>query len=285
MAACRERGDDAGGGFFGAELPVPVALVEAERHESVVGGPQQQRRREWSVRVGGGDELDDALLQPRSVRCAARGQLVAALEQQLVGPETAAAIALDVTDAVAAQRAVETAVERFGVPDVIVTNAGRADIESIADAELSSLRAIVATNLWGVVNVVKAALPLLRAAGRGHLVQISSVSGRLAPAPGLGPCVAAKFAAEGFLEAIALEVAPFGIRVTMIEPGRMATTIASSMRIPEPSTPYAPLAAAWGNGATRGVPPAAAARFVLEITELDRPPLRVPPGAEPTTAN
>jgi NAD(P)-dependent dehydrogenase (short-subunit alcohol dehydrogenase family) len=195
-------------------------------------------------------------------------------------PDTAAAFPLDVTDPDAARRATREAVERFGVPDVIVTNAGYSDIVSIEDADLDALHSVVDTNLWGVVNVVKAALPLLREAGRGHVVHISSVSGRLAPRPGLAPYVTAKFAAEGFLEALALEVADFGVQVSIVEPGRMATSIASSMAIPEPSEPYAdllrPLTSAFAGGAVSGTDPRDAADFVLRLTELDRPPLRIP---------
>ncbi|MCU1686953.1 MAG: short-chain dehydrogenase/reductase [Amycolatopsis sp.] len=205
------------------------------------------------------------------------GDLVAAY------PRSAAAFALDVTDAAAAQAAMDAAVKHFGVPDVIITNADRADIVSIEDVGLADMHAVVDTNLWGVVNVVKAALPLLREAGRGHFVQISSVSGRLAPAPGLASYVAAKFAAEGFLEALALEVAGFGIAVTIVEPGRMATSIASSMAIPAPSQPYAALlhglASAYADGASAGTTAESAARFVLDLSALDRPPLRVPLGS------
>ncbi|XHU08267.1 SDR family NAD(P)-dependent oxidoreductase [Amycolatopsis sp. WGS_07] len=169
-----------------------------------------------------------------------------------------------------------------GVPDVVVTNAGYSDIVSIEDVDLASLRAVVETNLWGGVHVVKAALPVLREAGRGHFVQISSVTGRVAPAPGLGPYVTAKFAAEGFLEALAKEIAGFGIRVTIVEPGRMATSIVSSMAIPEPSAPYAgliaPLADTYASGASAETDPAAAARFVLEVIGLDEPPLHPPLG-------
>jgi NAD(P)-dependent dehydrogenase (short-subunit alcohol dehydrogenase family) len=197
-------------------------------------------------------------------------------------PDMAAAFALDVTDATAAEAALQAATERFGAPEVLVTNAGYSDIVSIEDADLAAMHAVVETNLWGVVNVVKAALPILRVAGRGHLIQISSVSGRLAPAPGLGSYVMAKFAAEGFLEAVATEVAGFGIRVTIVEPGRMATSLADSMTIAEPSGPYAdllrPLAEAWAGGASAGTAPGRAARFVLDVAALDHPPLHVPLG-------
>jgi NAD(P)-dependent dehydrogenase (short-subunit alcohol dehydrogenase family) len=197
-------------------------------------------------------------------------------------PDTAAASALDVTDAAAAQRAMDEAVARFGPPEVVVTNAGYSDIVSIEDANLDDLHSVMNTNLWGVVNVVKAALPILRTDGRGHFIQISSVSGRLAPAAGLGPYVAAKFAAEGFMEALALEVAGFGVRVTIIEPGSMATTLASSMTIPKASEPYmellAPLTAAYAGGTSTGTTSADAAQFVLDVTELDAPPLHIPLG-------
>jgi NAD(P)-dependent dehydrogenase (short-subunit alcohol dehydrogenase family) len=197
-------------------------------------------------------------------------------------PDTAAAFALDVTDALAAQRAVASAVDRWGGIDALITNAGYSDISSVEDTDLAALRAVVDTNFYGVVNVVKAALPTLRRAGSGHIVQISSVSGRLAPAPGLAPYVAAKFAAEGFLEAVALEVAGFGVRVTIIEPGRMATEISSAMTIAQPSEPYAellaPFTARFVGGQSAGTKAADAADFVLRALELDDPPLRLPLG-------
>jgi NAD(P)-dependent dehydrogenase (short-subunit alcohol dehydrogenase family) len=195
-------------------------------------------------------------------------------------PRRAEALALDVTDPVEAERVMAAAVQRFGAPDVVITNAGYADIVSIEDADITAMRAVVETNLWGVVHVVKAALPILRESGRGHFVQISSVSGRVAPRPGLGPYVTAKFAAEGFLEAVAAEVSGFGIRVTIVEPGRMATSIASSMSIPEASEPYAalvaPLAVAYAGEASAGTDPGQAARFILNVTDFDEPPLHLP---------
>lgn len=198
-------------------------------------------------------------------------------------PDTAAAFALDVTDEHAARTAVASAVERFGGIDVLITNAGYSDISSVEDTDLAALRAVVDTNFYGVVNVVKAALSTLRHAGTGHIVQISSVSGRLAPAPGLAPYVAAKFAAEGFMEAVALEVAAFGVRVTIIEPGRMATEISSAMTIAEPSEPYAemlaPFTARFVGGQSGGTTADDAADFVLRALEIENPPLRLPLGA------
>src|ERR1700710_433561 len=121
-------------------------------------------------------------------------------------PRTARAVALDVTDPQAAEDAVAATVEAFGGVDVVVNNAGYSNISSIENTPLDDFRAQVETNLWGAVHVTRAALPLMRAQRGGHVVQISSVSGRVAPMPGLGPYVTAKFALEGFSEAPALEM-------------------------------------------------------------------------------
>lgn len=197
-------------------------------------------------------------------------------------PLTARAVALDVTDPEAARDAVRTAVEEFGRLDAVVNNAGYSNISSLEDTPLDDFRAQVETNLWGVVQVTMAALPLLRAQGSGHVVQISSVSGRLAPAAGLGPYVTGKFAMEGFSEALALEVAPFGVKVTIVEAGSMATTLYSSMKAPAPSEHYAdalaPLLGVHGSAQAQspGIVPSRAAEVVLSVLELAEPPLRLP---------
>lgn len=102
-------------------------------------------------------------------------------------PDTARTASLDVTDPRAAEVAVGTAVEQFGRLDVLVNNAGYSNVSSIEDTGLADFRAQVETNLWGAIHMTKAALPVLRAQRGGHVVQVSSVSGRTAPAAGLGP--------------------------------------------------------------------------------------------------
>lgn len=222
--------------------------------------------------LGHGDRVVATARDPRSV---------AGLEAAY--PGGAHALALDVTDAAAAERAVVEAISALGVPDVLVTNAGYADIASIEDSTLESMRSVVETNLWGVVHLVKAVLPHWRAAGHGRLIHISSVSGRLAPVPGLGAYVTAKFAAEGFVEALALEMRSFGIKATIVEPGRMATSIGASMVVPEATAPYArliaPLADAYANGAARGTPPEMAAALIRRVAGMDEPPLRLALGS------
>lgn len=201
-------------------------------------------------------------------------------------PETARAVPLDVTDSQAARDAVDFAVESFGRLDVVINNAGYSDIAALEDTSLDDFRAQLETNLWGAVHITKAALPLLRTQRGGHVVQISSVSGRLAPLAGLGPYVTAKFALEGFSEALALEVAPFGVKVTIVEAGSMATSMYSAMTVSTPSAPYADaLAPMLGRHSSpaareRGVPPRRAAEVVLSVLDLADPPLWLPLSGE-----
>jgi len=144
---------------------------------------------------------------------------------------------LDVTDYDAAVRAVARAGETFGRIDVVVNNAGYSDLGSFEDTTIDSFRAQIATNFYGVVNVSKAVVPVLRRQGSGHLFQVASLSVRLS-APGLTAYQAAKWAVAGFSSGLAQEIAPFGVKVTILEPGGMRTDWAgSSMTIPPPSTP------------------------------------------------
>jgi NAD(P)-dependent dehydrogenase (short-subunit alcohol dehydrogenase family) len=130
--------------------------------------------------------------------------------------------ALDVTDYDAARAAVAAAVSTFGRLDVVVNNAGYANLASVEDITIEDFRAQVDTNFFGVVNVTKAALPVLREQGSGHVIQISSLGGRIGNA-GVAAYQAAKFAVGGFSESLAQEVAPLGIAVTVLEPGGMRT--------------------------------------------------------------
>lgn len=195
-------------------------------------------------------------------------------------------VALDVTDPDAAQAAVSQGVERFGRLDVVVNNAGYANLASVEDMTLPDFRAQVDANLFGVVNVTKAALPLLRARGSGHIIQVSSVGGRLATA-GLSAYQAAKWAVGGFSEVLAREVGPLGIKVTVLEPGGMRTDWAgSSMEVPPISPPYQPTVGAMarahdslGSDDALG-DPAKVAQVVLAVAGMADPPLRLILGSE-----
>ncbi|MFS4103257.1 SDR family NAD(P)-dependent oxidoreductase [Streptomyces sp. PD-S100-1] len=137
-------------------------------------------------------------------------------------------LALDVTSPEAARAAVDAAVARFGRIDVLVNNAGYANVSPIETADDDDFRAQFETNFWGVYNVTKAALPTLRRQGAGTVVQFSSVGGRVGGSPGIASYQAAKFAVDGFSRVLAAETAPFGVRVIVVEPSGFATDWAGS---------------------------------------------------------
>ncbi len=195
-------------------------------------------------------------------------------------------VALDVTDPVAAGAAVAAGLAAFGRLDVVINNAGYANLASVEDITGADLREQVETNLLGVVNVTKAVLPVLRRQGGGRIIQVSSVGGRLAT-PGLSAYQAAKWAVGGFSEVLAKEVGPLGIKVTILEPGGMQTDWAgASMRVPPVSEPYqqtvGAMARIHGEGSTAPAlgDPAKVARVVLAVTAMDEPPLRLLLGSE-----
>jgi NAD(P)-dependent dehydrogenase (short-subunit alcohol dehydrogenase family) len=139
--------------------------------------------------------------------------------------DTAAAMTLDVTNDAQVEGAVKLAEERFGSVDVLVNNAGygyRAAVEEGDDKEVADL---FATNFFGTVSMIKAVLPGMRARRSGTILNVSSIAGRLA-APGSGYYSATKFAVEGMSDALRKEVAPLGIRVTVVEPGAFRTDFA-----------------------------------------------------------
>jgi NAD(P)-dependent dehydrogenase (short-subunit alcohol dehydrogenase family) len=140
-------------------------------------------------------------------------------------------VALDVTDAVAAASAFETAVGRFGRVDVVVNNAGYANVAPVETAPEEDFRRQFETNFWGVYNVSKAALPVLKAQGAGTIVQFSSVGGRVGGTAGLGSYQAAKFAVDGLTRVLAAETAPLGIHYLVVEPGGFATDWAGAAQV------------------------------------------------------
>ena len=147
-------------------------------------------------------------------------------------------VAVDVTDAAAVLGAVKAGHRRFGRIDVVVNNAGYGDVAAVEDVTLESFRAQIDANFFGVVYVTKAVLPILREQGAGHIFQVSSLGGRVGSV-GLAAYQSAKWAVGGFSTVLAQEVAPFGIQVTVLEPGGIRTDWAgSSMTIPPISKPY-----------------------------------------------
>ena len=194
--------------------------------------------------------------------------------------EQVRAVALDVTDPAAARAAVATATSAFGRLDVVVNNAGYGNVASIEDMAEDDFREQFETNFFGVMHVTRAALPVLRAQGDGHIIQVSSIGGRTG-SPGLAAYQSAKWAVEGFSEVLAKEVGPLGIRVTIVEPGGFRTDWAgASMRVDPVSDAYRPTVGAFMERVRKNADggrgdPAKAARAILQIAGEKQPPLRL----------
>jgi NAD(P)-dependent dehydrogenase (short-subunit alcohol dehydrogenase family) len=195
-------------------------------------------------------------------------------------------VALDVTNPAAARRAVRATVDAFGRLDVVVNNAGYADSAPIEEMSDENFRRQIDANLFGVVNVTRAALPVLRARRSGVFVQISSIGGRVGGTPGMGAYQTAKFAVEGFSEVLAAETGPFGVKVIIVEPGAFRTEWQGSSMVRHPVGPdYEATVGrihqyrAESQGGQPG-DPARAAETIVHVASLDDPPRRLPLGSD-----
>jgi NAD(P)-dependent dehydrogenase (short-subunit alcohol dehydrogenase family) len=200
------------------------------------------------------------------------------------------AAALDVTDADAARAAVRAAVDTFGRLDVVVNNAGYANSGPIEEMREQDFRDQFEANFFGVVNVTRAALPVLREQRSGVFVQFSSLGGRVGGTPGMGAYQSAKFAVEGFSEVLAGEVAPFGVKVVIVEPGAFRTDWqGSSMELHAVGADYEQTVGAMNryrqeNNGTQPGDPARAAQVIIDVVNHDDPPRRLLLGAQAVTA-
>jgi NAD(P)-dependent dehydrogenase (short-subunit alcohol dehydrogenase family) len=187
-------------------------------------------------------------------------------------------LALDVTDEAAVRDAVNVATERFGRLDVVVNNAGYANVAPIETGDEEDFRTQFETNFWGVYNVSKAVIPQLRAQGGGTIVQFSSVGGRVGGSPGIASYQAAKFAVDGFSRVLAVETAPFGVRVMVVEPSGFATDWAgSSMTVYDVPADYDATIGAMhrrmrANPAGPAGDPLRAAEIIVEAVKRGDPP-------------
>jgi NAD(P)-dependent dehydrogenase (short-subunit alcohol dehydrogenase family) len=227
----------------------------------------------------------------------AHGHNVVATARQVSGldafatsaPDRVMVITLDVTRTREVEAAIAAAVSRFGRIDVLINNAGYGVVGAFEETSDIELRALMETNFFGAMNVTRAALPTLRAQRSGAIVNISSLGGQLSFA-GFSAYSATKFAIEGASEALAQEMAPFGIKVLIVEPGQFRTNLAG------PSMRHMPVIDAYRevvggtrefahnmNGTQEGDPRKAAAAIE---TALDAPntPLRLQLGADAVEA-
>jgi NAD(P)-dependent dehydrogenase (short-subunit alcohol dehydrogenase family) len=246
----------------------------------------ERSKRVWFVtgasRGFGRALAEAALARGEHVVATSRGQDF--VEDFAHNHRAAAALRVDVTDSDQVRAAIEEAIDRFGHLDVVVNNAGYGHFGAIEELTEEELRRQFEVNLFGVLNVTRAALPQMRAQRAGHLVQMSSLNGIEGMAGG-GYYCAAKFAVEGLSEALAAEVAHLGIRVTIVEPGPHRTDFASerSARLAAPIDDYADSV-----GAARAAfadldgnqpgDPGRAAKAIIAAVDAEEPPLRLPLG-------
>jgi NAD(P)-dependent dehydrogenase (short-subunit alcohol dehydrogenase family) len=192
---------------------------------------------------------------------------------------------LDVNDREADFAAVTEAFNYFGRLDVVINNAGYGHFGFIEEITEEEARAQIETNLFGALWVTQAALPFLREQGSGHIIQVSSIGG-ISAFPLVGIYHASKWGLEGFSQALAQEVAGFGVHVTLVEPGGFSTDWSgSSSKTSEPLDDYAEVHehVAAARKARMGTPgdPAASAAAILRVVDAEEPPLRVFFGTAP----
>jgi NAD(P)-dependent dehydrogenase (short-subunit alcohol dehydrogenase family) len=187
------------------------------------------------------------------------------------------AMALDVTDKAAVAAAIAEAHARFGRLDVVINNAGYGLFGTVEEVNEAEARAQLETNLFGALWVTQAALPIMRAQGSGHIIQVSSIGGVNA-FPTVGLYHASKWGLEGFSQALAAEVAGFGIKVTIVEPGGFATewggpSAKRATQMPAYDAARAAIAAIRGN--YNPGDPEATGPAILKVVDAKDPPLRI----------
>ncbi|WBU38008.1 SDR family oxidoreductase [Homoserinibacter sp. YIM 151385] len=226
-------------------------------------------------------------------RLLARGDRVAAAVRRLESMdelrETAGdrlrVYALDVTDGARVDSVVDQAFADFGRIDVVVNNAGYGLFGAIEEASRDQIAQVIATNLTASIDVARAALPRLRAQGGGRIMQVSSAGGQTAY-PGFGIYHAAKWGIEGFCEALAAEVAPFGIAVTIVEPGMTPTGFSAAKDMTQATPAYSQGQFGAGRAlmaAGELAGPNDAAKIVsamIDLVDSGRTPLRLPLGVD-----
>ncbi|MEP6988133.1 MAG: oxidoreductase, partial [Chloroflexota bacterium] len=238
------------------------------------------------VSTGLGRALGEAILAHGdylvgTVRDAAQ---IGAIEQLAVG--RVLGLQMDVTEPTQVQSAIEQTIQHFGQIDVLVNNAGHGMIGAIEESSDAEVRALFDVNVFGVLNVLRAALPLMRARHSGTIINMSSQGGKRS-FPGSGHYCATKHALEAFSESLALELAPMGIKVLIVEPGAFRTDFAGrSMAIAEQVIPDYAASSGMRRANLKSVDgkqkgdPVRASEAIIQAVEATNPPLRLALGAE-----
>jgi NAD(P)-dependent dehydrogenase (short-subunit alcohol dehydrogenase family) len=191
---------------------------------------------------------------------------------------------LDATSASDARKAVKATCKAFGRIDVVVNNAATVVMGPAESMTADDLHTQMDVVFFGTVNVTQAAIPVFRAQQAGHFLQITSINTRR-PLPGLGAYAAAKWAVTGFSHAVALELAPFNIRVTMIETGGLRTSMVNADQVRPYDSEYEPTVGKEANrflqrAGSEPLDPIKVAEVLEHVTTLPDPPLRLVLGAD-----
>jgi NAD(P)-dependent dehydrogenase (short-subunit alcohol dehydrogenase family) len=217
-------------------------------------------------------------------RLAAAGWVVVGASRRGTGGTGWAGLVMDVDSDDAVCGGVAGVLKQHGRIDALVAAAGWGVAGAAEDTSIIEAKAQFETNFWGCVRVVQAALPPMRDRGAGRIVLLSSIGGVIS-LPFQAHYSAAKFALEGFAEALAYEVAPFGVAVTLVQPGNFATDFTASRKIALAATPDSPYAAAMAKAIAvmerderNGAPPGQVAATVQRVLDARKPPRRVSVG-------
>jgi NAD(P)-dependent dehydrogenase (short-subunit alcohol dehydrogenase family) len=248
----------------------------------------QVQQRVWFITgasAGFGRDLAEYLLGLGAIVVATARKLEQLKGLEAAYPATALILALDVTKQSQVDGAVADAVARFGRIDVLVNNAGYGMVGAVEESAEEEFRPLFETNVFGLIRVTQAVLPQMRKRRTGHIVNLSSIGG-LVSTPGFGMYNATKFAVEGLSEALAQEVGPLGIGLTIVEPGPFRTKFLgraggeASHRIADYEPTAGKMRAYFSDqdGKQRGDPKRAAAAIVAAV-ESEHPPLRLLLGA------
>src|SRR5271163_5085624 len=249
----------------------------------------QPMHRVWFITgasSGFGQALAEAVLK-RGDSAVVAARRTAALDSLAIAHRgSALAVVLDVTDAEARAKAVEAALARFGRIDVLANIAGRGSLGASEEFSPKQLREQMEVNFFGAAEMACAVLPAMRAQKSGHILQLTSIGGRVSIG-GFGPYCASKFALEGWSEALCDEVKPLGVRITIVEPGAFRTEFAGAvnMRPARRLDAYRPViepleAYLYGGDGKQPGDPAKAAEAMIAVVESDDPPLRLVLGSD-----
>ena len=235
---------------------------------------------------GFGQALAEAVLRrgDRAVLVARRAEALARLASAHVG--RALAVPVDLLEPAQARQAVAEAISAFGRLDVLANIAGRGSLGAAEEFSDAELRAQMEINFFAAVELTRAALPHMRAQGSGHVLNLTSVGG-IVSVGGFSAYCASKYALEGWTEALCDEMRPFGVKVTLVEPGNFRTEFAgdANMRPAHPLAEYRPQIAPieqflYGQNGRQPGDPAKAAAAMIAVVESEAPPLRLLLGAD-----